>query len=269
MILGNKVAASVITVVGITTGVLALDPEAVIQAFNKITIAAEKFEVKTAFKNAEKCFSYQQSTRGYYAAIQFPNCFHSPDAGGDSGTGLIHNKKISSIDKVLKQDLENLREKVGTDIDTIAVGRTDIEGLEDVVFEGASPEVMKVAPKEAGLKPLDPNRKIKAPFDSPRFTRHAEEMVINQFVDAVDAKFPNPLDVKGKLYIHQSNPRGVCPACKSGLGKSKADGVLLQLSKRYPNLEIIVSSETQEGKKVTMSHFFVLKNGKQYKYVEK
>jgi hypothetical protein len=219
MILGNKVAASVITVVGITTGVLALDPEAVIQAFNKITIAAEKFEVKTAFKNAEKCFSYQQSTRGYYAAIQFPNCFHSPDAGGDSGTGLIHNKKISSIDKVLKQDLENLREKVGTDIDTIAVGRTDIEGLEDVVFEGASPEVMKVAPKEAGLKPLDPNRKIKAPFKNP-FERHAEEMVINQFVEAVEAnpKYKNPLDVKEKLYIHQSNTTGVCSACKSGLG---------------------------------------------------
>jgi len=137
--------------------------------------------------------------------------------------------------------------------------------LENEVFKGASPEVLKVAPPEAGLKPLDPNRKIKAPFKSPRFTRHAEEMVINEFVKAVDAKFPNPLDVKGKLYIHQSNTKGVCSACKSGLGRSPNKGVLHQLSKRYPNLEIHVSSEIKEGSKVTKSHFFVLKNGKQIK----
>ena len=37
---------------------------------------------------------------------------------------------------------------------------------------------------------------------------------------------------------------------ESGLGKAKVDGVLLQTSKRYQNLEIIVFSETQEEKKL-------------------
>ncbi|MBA4541605.1 hypothetical protein H1164_01620 [Thermoactinomyces daqus] len=93
-------------------------------------------------------------------------------------------------------------------------------------------------------------------------------MVINDFVQKVDAKFPNRLDVKGKLYIHQSNPTGVCSSCKSGLGKNPnaMDGILSQLSKRYPNLEIVVSSEVNQGAKVTKKHFFIVKNGKQYPY---
>ncbi|MBA4543959.1 HNH endonuclease [Thermoactinomyces daqus] len=70
-ILSNKIAASVITVASITTGLLALDPEAVVQAFNKITVTAEKFEVKTAFKNAEKCFGYQP-VRKYFASFKLP-----------------------------------------------------------------------------------------------------------------------------------------------------------------------------------------------------
>jgi hypothetical protein len=45
-----------------------------------------------------------------------------------------------------------------------------------------------------------PDRPIKSPFTNAAFKNHAEEMVINTFVKAIDAKFPNPLDIKGKLY---------------------------------------------------------------------
>ena len=92
-ILGNKVAALVLTVVGLTTGILALDPEAFIQAFNKITVAAEKFEVKTAFKKAEKCLGYQPTPK-YFASVNEPffKCFYAPDGQGGGGTSKPSNR---------------------------------------------------------------------------------------------------------------------------------------------------------------------------------
>jgi hypothetical protein len=210
--------------------------------------------VKNVFNKVGDCVAVRQ-TGGYHAfflAVK-PGCV-------DTG-----------ITDLLKSDLKKWRETVGTDLNTIAVARTDIEGLEGEVFKGASPSVIKNAPEVAGLKPLDeemPNRPIKAPFKNPKARNHAEEMVINKFIKAVENKYSNDLDVKGKLYIHQSNPDGVCPNCKSGLSQNPyaAKGVLYQLSKKYPNLEIIVSSEIDEGRKVTKRHFFIVKDGKQYKY---
>lgn len=110
--------------------------------------------------------------------------------------------------------MKKWRETVGTDLNTIAVARTDIEGLENKVFEGASTRVIEAAPPAAGLEPLDPNRKIKAPYDEnnpflKQYTNHAEEMIVNKFADAVDDLYPNLLDVNGKLYLHQSNPKGM------------------------------------------------------------
>jgi hypothetical protein len=213
--------------------------------------------VKNIFNKVDDCVAVQP-TRGYHALFLATNTtkFTCIDTG---------------ITNLLKSDLKKWREEVGTDLDTIAVARTDIEGLEGEVFKGASPEVIKAAKKEAGLKSLDeemPDRPIKAPFKNPLFVNHAEEVVINKFVYAVDKKFKNPDDVKGKLYIHQSNNRGVCNNCKAGLGRSKNTnkGVIYQLSKRYPNLEIIVSSEISEGGQATRKHFFIVKDGKQYKY---
>ncbi|MBH8602599.1 hypothetical protein, partial [Thermoactinomyces sp. CICC 23799] len=214
--------------------------------------------VKNLFTKVDDCIAVQP-TRGYHALFLATNTtkFTCIDTG---------------ITNLLKSDLKKWREEVGTDLDTIAVARTDIEGLEGEVFQGASPEVIKAARKEAGLKPLSENRKIKAPYDenNPRhkqFTRHAEEMIANKFADAVDNLYENPLEVKGKLYLHQSNKTGVCGACKAGFGKNpKRFGVLYQLSKRYPNLEIVVSSEITDSTKITKKHFFIVKNGQQYEY---
>lgn len=82
---------------GLTTGILAFDPEAIIQAFNKITVAAEKFEVKTAFKKAEKCFGYQ-TTPKYFASVNEPffKCFYAADG---QGGGSSSAKDVTAAEK--------------------------------------------------------------------------------------------------------------------------------------------------------------------------
>ena len=70
-------------------------------------------------------------------------------------------------------------------------------------------------------------------------------------------------EVKGVLHLYQSNPSGVCPTCLSGLGNpDKASGVIKQLSERYPNLKIKVSSNQVEGVRVTGRSNFTVQNGK-------
>ena len=76
----------------------------------------------------------------------------------------------SNAIEIGKTDLDNLRTKLNVpETDTIAVGKTDIPGFENVIFEGESPKVRN----EAGLQDIDiiwPNRNIKAPGNNPLFT---------------------------------------------------------------------------------------------------
>ena len=87
----------------------------------------------------------------------------SNGAGSDSKSG-------SNAIEIGKTDLDNLRTKLNVpETDTIAVGKTDIPGFENVIFEGESPKVRN----EAGLQDIDiiwPNRNIKAPGNNPLFT---------------------------------------------------------------------------------------------------
>ncbi|MED4040364.1 ribonuclease YeeF family protein [Niallia taxi] len=168
--------------------------------------------------------------------------------------------------KIGSEDVAALREKWSVPkTETVAVGKTDVEGLEDLTFVGGSPKVRK----EANLPDLDvamPNRNIKAPSNNPLFTRHAEEGVLNEFDAAVMQKGLNPEEVTGTLRLHQSNPSGVCRKCYQGLANDKVPaGVLKQLSQRYPNLTIIVTSETNEAVKVTGRLELNIRNGK---YIE-
>ncbi|NMD71265.1 hypothetical protein HHO41_13250 [Bacillus sp. DNRA2] len=72
-----------------------------------------------------------------------------------------------------------------------------------------------------------------------------------------------PEDVTGTLKLHQSNPSGVCRKCYQGLGNDKVPpGVLKQLSLKYPNLKIEVTSEIDESIKVTGRLNLMIKNGK-------
>lgn len=160
----------------------------------------------------------------------------------------------------------HLRNKLGVpETDTIAVGKTDVKGLEGVTFEGQSPKVRS----EAGLPDLDEiwaGRNIKSPGNNPLFTRHAEEVLANDFDRAVIEAGINPQDVSGVLKIHQSNPTGVCRKCIQGLANDNVSpGVLKQLSLKYPNLRIEVTSEILPDVKVTGKSNFVIQNGQ---YVE-
>ena len=180
-------------------------------------------------------------------------------------SGRSSSVSRSSI-KIGTEDISALREKWSVPkTETVAVGKTDVAGLEDLTFVGGSPKVRK----EADLPDLDeamPNRNIKAPSNNPLFTRHAEEGVLNEFDAAVMQKGLNPEEVTGTLRLHQSNPSGVCRKCYQGLANDKVPaGVLKQLSQRYPNLTIIVTSETNEAVKVTGRLELNIRNGK---YIE-
>ncbi|MBA3927133.1 hypothetical protein HPK16_12350 [Listeria sp. W9-0585] len=153
--------------------------------------------------------------------------------------------------------------------DTIAAGKTDVKGLEDMVFEGGSPKVRK----QAGLPDLDeimPDRAIKAPYDSSnsrlvQFTKHAEEGVLNEFDIAVQKLGVKPEEVEGVLKIHQSNPNGVCNKCTKGLINTfpeNESGIFYQFSAKYPNVTVIVTSEIDETIKARDILEFTLKDGK-------
>ena len=179
------------------------------------------------------------------------------EAGIEGGTKPI---------KVGKTDLDELRSRLGVpETDTIAVGKTNVKGLEGLTFEGQSPKVRS----EAGLPDLDEiwtGRNIKSPGNNPLFTRHAEEVLANEFDRAVIEAGINPQDVSGVLKIHQSNPTGVCRKCIQGLTNDNVSpGVLKQLSLKYPNLRIEVTSEILPDVKVTGRSNFVIQNGQYVK----
>ncbi|MHC5319547.1 ribonuclease YeeF family protein [Listeria kieliensis] len=167
------------------------------------------------------------------------------------------------IIKVGSKDIKDLRKKWNVpQSETIAVAKTDVPGLENLRLEGGSPKVRK----EAGLPDLDvafPNRNIKAPAENPLFTRHAEEDILNQFDRAIGNLEVDPQQIKGTLYLRQSNPSGVCKRCIQGLANDKVEaGVLKQLSLKYPNLTIKVTSELDEAVKVSGRANFIVQNGK-------
>ncbi|WP_321389036.1 pre-toxin TG domain-containing protein [uncultured Enterococcus sp.] len=159
-------------------------------------------------------------------------------------------------------DLKRLREKLGVpEIDTVAIGKTDIEGFRNIVFEGGSPKVRK----QAGLSDLDilmPDRTIKSPGKIPSATRHAEEVILNQFVERAELLGKTSDEIVGTLRIHQSNIKGVCPTCIQGLANPNVpDGIFKQFSKKYPNVTIEVTSEVLEGVRPNGRLEFIIKNG--------
>jgi len=144
------------------------------------------------------------------------NDFHTYHLGNDGI--LVHNANYKTetgkIDiEVSKSDLDQYRQRLGvSETHTVAVGKTDVPGLEGQTFCGASPKVRQ----EAGLPSLDkiaPNREIKAPTNVPLNRNHAEEELMHEFVEAVKKAGLKPDEVRGTLNIIQSNPRGVCPTC--------------------------------------------------------
>ena len=112
-----------------------------------------------------------------------------------------------------------------------------------------------------------PGRSIKAPSNNPLFTRHAEEVIANKFDTAVQEAGIPAEDVSGTLYIRQSNPSGVCKKCLQGLNNNSVKpGVLKQLSLKYLDLIIKITSELDADVKVTGRSEFIIKNGEYVNY---
>ena len=172
----------------------------------------------------------------------------------------FYGSKVDDVVWDASEELSSLRRKWKVpETDTIAVGKTNVPGLEEKVFEGGSPKVRK----EAGLPDLDdafPDRKIQSPRRNPLFTRHAEEDVIQDFVRNVEELGISDDEISGVFQLHQSNPSGVCGACKQGLtNPDVSPGILKQFSEKYPKLIIEVTTESAEiGSKLN----FTIKNGK-------
>ena len=192
--------------------------------------------------------------------------FHTYHVGID--VIFVHNAEYPNEDvKVGSQDIQELRDKYDIpETNTVAVGKTEIPGLEDITFEGGSPKVRQ----QLGMLDLDtemPGRSIKAPSNNPLFTRHAEEVVANKSDTAVQESGIPAEDVSGTLSIHRSNPSGVCKKCIHGLNNNSVQpGVLKQLSLKYPNLIIKVTSELNADVKVTGRSELIIKNGEYVNY---
>lgn len=165
----------------------------------------------------------------------------------DGARGVDRASEAGRAEEPTTADLDAYRARLGgPQGNTIAVGRTDVPGLESEIFEGASPEVRKAA-NLRDLNEVAPDRPIRSPQTSALYTRHAEEDLANNFVSKVEDAGLKPSDLDGKtLNIRISHASGVCrPSCMSGLGQGStaAAGVIKQLSQMYPGLTVRIAAE--------------------------
>ena len=185
----------------------------------------------------------------------------SEKLGGDASNSSTDN--ILNTD--LRSQLQSLRETLGvTKLDesgktvggVIGVAKTDIPGLENELFKGASPEVRKQsdqeARKNANLNDQPAPGSIVSPGKIASARNHAEQDLANQIANAIESKiasqnFTNE-DLVGKTVLMHIDQQ-VCSTCKQGLNNSKVDpGVLKQLSDKYPSLKIVVTAEGTDEK---------------------
>lgn len=133
-------------------------------------------------------------------------------------------------------------------------------GLEDKVFEGASPN-----PCAEGGLPEQEEGPIKSPSPVRSAQHDAEPDIANQFARAADeaglksSKSSDPSDLSGHtLTMRIDNKTGICSTCKSGLrDPGVKDGVLKQLSKLYPSLTIHVVVNEVGPETIGMTDFLI------------
>lgn len=128
--------------------------------------------------------------------------------------------------------------------DTLAVGYCDVPGMEDLPFYGASRQIRA----KADLPTPTPH--AQSPRQNTAFVDHAEQDIVNAFIDAANKRGIGADAMEGKaLRIHISHPKGVCSACAQGVGGGAVvdPGVLQQLKQRYPGLTIRVTWNKADG----------------------
>jgi hypothetical protein len=164
----------------------------------------------------------------------------------------VADRPASSL--VGPSDLADWRTRSGVrTTPTAGIARTDVPGMEDMIFEGGSPRFRK----KAQFPPAEPGP-IESPFSRPHQKNHAEEDLANQFHRAVEDRGLLPGDLECRaLNMYLSQPS--CSWCRSGINSSARAGVLKQLSKKYRLLTIRVGANAKEG--VTGPTDFTIRDG--------
>ncbi len=121
---------------------------------------------------------------------------------------------------------------------TIAVGRTDLEGLQSRLFDGASAEAGgTVHPRYQPANPIYPG--------------HAEQNLLGRVADAIEELGLTGSQIEGKtLYIRVEQT--VCSSCRAGIFNTVENpGVILQFSREFPQLTIeVTAANTAEVLKI-------------------
>jgi hypothetical protein len=137
---------------------------------------------------------------------------------------------------------------------TVVVGRATDPRLRDLTFVGENQRLHQAA---GTSRPLQPR------YTSPggnQAQNHAEQHLLNQFNDVIEAAGIDKRSVTGNLNIMVDNPTGVCGSCKAGLGESgAAPGVIVQASRDYPNLTFTFITRFRNAQNAVAP--FSVKNG--------
>ncbi len=187
------------------------------------------------------------------------NRWHSKSGDNVPGkkTKVPESKPTASpeLKKELVDELENIRKelgkpKTGNGGGTAGVAKTDLPGLEEQLFVGASPRALQDAPTDVAKKagPVkDPT--IKSPAKLKRGQGHAEEVLVNKIDKAITSAKLTPEQMKDKM-VWMHIEQVVCATCKSGLGDpKKSTGVLKAISQKYPE---ITFEATAKGEKTVV-----------------
>jgi hypothetical protein len=149
--------------------------------------------------------------------------------------------------------IDQLRHEHGlpANIDTLAVGWTNVDGLEAWRFIGGS----RAPRTRAALPNAAPH--LQAPRVNHQFVDHAEQDVGNAFLDTVTGARARVRPYHW-LRIYLTKASGPCSACTQGLdNRLVAPGVLGQLTQRFPDLTVTLAWPRPGGQ---LGHM-ILQNG--------
>jgi hypothetical protein len=233
----------------VATAKLVGDDSAIVQQLNETT--------ENLLNTIDDARSAAASETGESALAGTPGAAPSPPAGGGTGgqppargpaapaparaaprLGPPARAPGPPAVNVGTADLAAMRARynIPADEGVVAVGRSshpDLQG--DLPFEGASPGVRTQVPV------LQTTPVVTSPRTNLQFVEHAEEGVINEFIDAADAQGLTAGDFEGHTFgMHVS--QAPCSACAQGLTGTAVDpGVLRNFSLRYPGMTIRVT----------------------------
>lgn len=141
-------------------------------------------------------------------------------------------------------ELEMRRQfNIPASVDTVAIGWTSVAGLTRRRFHGAS----RIIRESANIPTPLPH--ILAPTDNAQFADHAEQDVVNAFIDALAQVSRDRSALDGEfLRIYISHGDGPCAKCRQGLNNRQVyPGVLAAFSRRYRGLTVTVTWKNDRG----------------------